>query len=274
MQTSLGMPGRLFSEVRRSFFFAVCSHLSDSLGYDAAMWARDLIQEMNHSADPERAEFFARFFKAGAGEYGEGDKFLGGFTVPAMRKLARKYAGLSLTEVQKLLRSRFHEHRFVALEILVHRYERGDAAEKQKVFRLYLANRRFINNWDLVDTSVQYIVGDYLSDRSKSLLYRMARSRKLFERRMAIVATFAYIRNGQFEDAVAIAKILLHDRHDLIHKAVGWMLREVGKRSLNDEIKFLNAHAAEMPRTMLRYAIERFPERQRKFYLQQKFTAK
>jgi len=238
------------------------------------MLARDLIKEMRRSADSERAEFFAGFFQTKAGQYGEGDRFLGGFTVPAMRKIARSYAGLKLPEVAKLLRSKFHEHRFVAAEILVYQYEHGGSTEKKNICDFYLANRRFINNWDLVDTSVEYIVGDYLAGRSKAILYRLARSPKLFERRMAMVATFAFIRKGEFKDTLAIAKILLHDPHDLIHKAVGWMLREVGKRSPAQEIKFLDAYAAEMPRTMLRYAIERFPERKRKYYLRQRVTVK
>jgi 3-methyladenine DNA glycosylase AlkD len=183
--------------------------------------------------------------------------------VPELRKIAREFERLPLRGVTSLLRSKYHEERLLALLILVRQYERGDDGECEQIFRFYLDHLPFINNWDLVDLTAAQIVGQHLEGRDRALLYQLAGSPKLFERRIAMVATYQYIRQREFGDALAIAKLLLHDREDLIHKAVGWMLREVGKRDLEVEVRFLRNHHLEMPRTMLRYAVERFPEPER-----------
>ena len=219
-----------------------------------------LKKELAASADPQRARNLAWFFKTGEGQYGHGDRFVG-LTVPTIRRIAHRYAELSLTDVEKLLSSPIHEHRFAALEILVAQYERGN---EQAVFNFYLKHTKFVNNWDLVDTSAPYIVGRHLLRRPRKILYRLARSRNLWERRIAIVSTMMFIRAGELEDTFAIAKLLLADGHDLIHKAVGWMLREAGKKSKPDLMRFLNANYAALPRTTLRYAIERFPAAERR----------
>jgi 3-methyladenine DNA glycosylase AlkD len=221
-------------------------------------------------ADPVRAKNVARFFKMGPGEYGEGDRFIG-VTVPAQRAIARQFRDLSLDEADKLLTSLIHEERLTALLILVDQFNRvsgvAEANRRRQIFRLYLKRLRFINNWDLVDTSAGPIVGGWLATHPDSrLLSRLARSRRLWSRRVAMLATFHGIARGDHRDAIRIATILVHDREDLMHKAVGWMLREVGKRaSLPALEQFLAQHAPTMPRTMLRYAIERLPpaERQR-----------
>jgi 3-methyladenine DNA glycosylase AlkD len=223
-------------------------------------------EEMEAVADSEKARLLARFFKTGKGEYGEGDTFLG-IMVPGQRRIAKRYAALPLSGIRALLSSRFHEHRLVALFILTARFRNADETERQTVFDFYLSQTKHINNWDLVDLSAGYILGGHLLDKDRSVLYRLARSRNLWERRMAIIATSAFIRNGEFDDTLRIAEILLADAHDLIHKAVGWMLREVGKRDLKTEETFLRKHYRTMPRTMLRYAIERFEEKKRKAYL-------
>jgi len=223
----------------------------------------ELRRALSAAADPERARNSAWFFKTGKGQYGEGDRFIG-ITVPVMRRLARRYKHLPLSQVAQLLKSPIHEHRFTALEILVAQYERADAATKQSIFDFYLRNTRFVNNWDLVDTSAPCILGEHLQSRTREILYKLSKSRNLWERRMAIVATMPLIRAGDLNDAFGIARVLLSDEHDLIHKAVGWMLRETGKRSPVGLLKFLERHYGAMPRTALRYAIERFPEDQRK----------
>jgi 3-methyladenine DNA glycosylase AlkD len=223
-------------------------------------------EEMGTVADPEKARLLARFFKTGKGQYGEGDIFLG-IMVPGQRRIAKKYATLPLSGIRALLSSRFHEHRLVALFILTARFRKADETERQTVFDFYLSHTKHINNWDLVDLSAGYILGSHLLDKDRTALYRLARSRNLWERRMAIIATSAFIRNGEFDDTLRVAEILLADAHDLIHKAVGWMLREVGKRDLKTEETFLRKHYRTMPRTMLRYAIERFEESKRKAYL-------
>src|SRR5689334_8304603 len=219
----------------------------------------DLKKELSAAADPERARNSAWFFRTGEGQYGYGDRFLG-ITVPVQRRIAHRYVHLPLTDVEKLLASPIHEHRFVALEILVARYEQGNI----EVFDFYLKHTKFINNWDLVDTSAPYIVGKHLLTRPRKILYRLAKSKNIWERRIAIVSTMMFIRAGETEDTFAIARLLLADDHDLIHKAVGWMLREAGKRSKPELLRFLKANYAKLPRTTLRYAIERFPEAQRK----------
>ena len=219
----------------------------------------DLKKELRDSANPERARNSAWFFKTGEGQYGHGDRFIG-LTVPVARRIAHRYIHLSLADVEKLLASPIHEHRFVALEILVAQYEQGD----EQIFDFYLKHTKFVNNWDLVDTSAPYIVGQHLLTRPRKILYRLAKSKSIWERRIAMVSTMMFIRAGEIEDTFAIAKILLKDDHALIHKAVGWMLREAGKQSAQALLHFIKQNYAALPRTTLRYAIERFPAAQRK----------
>jgi 3-methyladenine DNA glycosylase AlkD len=214
-------------------------------------------------ADPQRARNLAWFFKTGKGQYGEGDRFLG-ITVPLQRKVALRHAALPLQEIARLLHSAFHEHRFTALEILVAQYRKADETRRERIFRFYLRNARRANNWDLVDTSAPYIVGAHLITRPRKLLDRLAVSPNLWERRIAIVSTHALIRHGEVKDTFRIAEKLLSDQHDLIHKAVGWMLREAGKVSQPALLAFLRRHYKNIPRTTLRYAIERFSAVQRK----------
>ena len=208
-----------------------------------------------------------RYFKCGPGEYGEGDTFIG-VTVPAQRSVARRFRTLPLKDVDKLLTSRVHEERSTALFILVDQFKRGDERTRGQIFRLHMRRLRFINNWDLVDTSAAPIVGGWLEDKPRRQLYQLARSKHLWSRRVAIIAPFHYIYRGDHRDAIRIATILVNDSHDLIHKAVGWMLREVDKRASPDALTtFLDRHAATMPRTMLRYAIERLPATERKLWM-------
>jgi 3-methyladenine DNA glycosylase AlkD len=219
-----------------------------------------LKKELAAAADPVRARNLAWYFKTGKGEYGHGDQFIG-LTVPAMRRIAHRYIDLPLTNVAKLLASPIHEHRSAALEILVVQYKR----ERSKaIFDFYLKHTKFVNNWDLVDGSAPYIAGQHLLTRPRQILYRLAKSSNLWERRIAIVSTFAFIKAGEIEDTFAIAKVLLKDDHDLIHKAVGWALREAGKQSTPALLEFLKQNYSLLPRTTLRYAIERFPAAQRK----------
>lgn len=229
--------------------------------------AVDIQKEMRRKADKEKAVLVSRFFKTGKGEYGEGDVFLG-LTVPQSREIAKSHHALPLTEAEVLLRSKIHEERFVALLILIRRYERGGDAERKRIYALYMKNKRRVNNWDLVDVSAKRIPGAYLFDKDRTILYTLAQSRGLWDRRIAIMSTFYFIEKRDYADALALAEILLHDAHDLIHKAVGWMLREVGNRDKQAEETFLKERYRRMPRTMLRYAIEKFPETQRKAYLQ------
>jgi len=228
---------------------------------------KNLRKELRNKASLKKAKTLQGFFKTGVGQYGEGDIFLG-VTVPDSRKIAVKYKELSFPEVAGLLKSKIHEERLTALLILVHNFKEGGESEKERIFNFYVKNTRFVNNWDLVDLSADKIVGAYLLDRKdKGILYKLANSENLWERRIAIVATFNFIKNGETKDTLKISKLLLGDGHDLIHKAVGWMLREIGKRSLEDEERFLRKHYKKMPRTMLRYAIERFSEEKRRIYL-------
>ena len=219
-----------------------------------------LKKDLRSKSNSKRAKNLQRFFKTGKGEYGEGDVFLG-ITVPESRKIAQKHKDLGLTYIKKLLSSKFHEERLVALLILVHRFSKGDEQQRKSIFAFYLKNTKHINNWDLVDLSSHKIVGEYLSNKPKKILYKLARSKDLWERRISVISTFRFIRDNKFNDSLKIAAILLKDEYDLIHKAVGWMLREIGKKSLKDEEKFLKKYYKRMPRTMLRYAIERFPEK-------------
>lgn len=219
--------------------------------------------------DPERARLLQRYFKTGPGEYAAGDVFIG-LTVPAVRSLLKEYRNLMPAEVLPLLASGIHEERLFALLALVRCFDKGDSAVREQIYALYLANTGSINNWDLVDCSAPTIVGGYLLERNKEPLYSLARSESLWERRIAILATFAFIRYNQFDDSLAIGKMMLTDREDLIHKAAGWMLREVGKRDQPVAEEFLRCHCRVMPRTMLRYAIERFPAEKRQMYLRDK----
>ena len=220
-------------------------------------------------AKKENAEVAQRFFKTGPGEYGEGDKFLG-IRVPVLRKLAKEYQAISVGEAEKLLKSPIHEERLLALFILIRIYSKGVEFVKKRIYDFYLNNTKFINNWDLVDASAEHIVGHFLLDKRKDPLFRLAKSKNLWERRISIMATFCFIKCQKYSDTLEISEVLLHDKEDLIHKAVGWMLREVGKRNLPLEEEFLKAHYKDMPRTMLRYAIERFPESKRQLYLKGK----
>lgn len=216
--------------------------------------------------DPIKAAFFPRFFKAGKGEYAEGDKFLG-VTVPEQRLIAKKFRDLPLKSIESLLKDRYHEVRLTALLILTMQYDKADQKAKKEIVDFYLSHLNFINNWDLVDASAYRIVGDWLIERDRSILYRFAKSSHLWTRRISIVSTYAFIRRGDLGDTFKIAEALLKDKHDLMHKAVGWMLREAGKRDQHALHLFLKEHRARMPRTMLRYAIERFPEATRRQYL-------
>ncbi len=220
-------------------------------------------------ANRQKAGIARRFFKTGPGEYGEGDEFLG-VRVPELRRLAREFQDLPLQEVGILLRSGIHEERALALLILIRAYPRREAEEQGRIYRFYLDHLRYINNWDLVDLSAEHIVGAFLKDGSKRILHRLARSGNLWERRVSILATFHYIKRNEFSETLRIAGMLLSDEEDLIHKAVGWMLREVGKREPAALEGFLREHYRAMPRTMLRYAIERLPEPKRQRYLKGK----
>jgi len=222
--------------------------------------------DLQQLADLEKARVLSRFFKTGKGEYGEGDIFLG-IRVPEQRKIAKKYSGLALDDISQLLESNIHEYRLTSLFILILKYNIEDSIGKQEIVDFYVKNTTNVNNWDLVDSSAPHISGDFLLDKDRSILYGFARSDNLWERRISILSTFAFIKTNTFEDALKISEILLFDEHDLIHKAVGWMLREVGKRDLTIEEEFLQKHYLEMPRTMLRYAIEKFDDDKRKFYL-------
>jgi len=222
--------------------------------------------KLKELANKENAEIAQRFFKTGPGEYGEGDKFLG-IRVPVLRKLAKEYQTITVEEAEHLLKSPIHEERLLSLFILIGIYSKGEEAVKKGIYKLYLNNTKFINNWDLVDTSAEHIVGNFLLNKGKNPIYRLAKSEDLWERRISIMSTLYFIKQGQYSETMKISKVLLHDNEDLIHKAVGWMLREVGKRNLLLEEEFLKKYYKEMPRTMLRYAIERFPEPKRLRYL-------
>jgi 3-methyladenine DNA glycosylase AlkD len=217
-------------------------------------------------ANPARAAFLAGFFKTGKGQYAEGDRFLG-IMVPAIRRVSRQFRQLGLPQIERLLRSAYNEERLLALFILDDAYRTGDAPTRQAVCQCYLRNRSRVNNWNLVDASAPYILGAHLLRRKRTVLYRLARSPNLWDRRIAVLATFAFIREGDFTDTLALTRRLLDDKHDLMHKACGWMLREIGKRDRAKLEDFLRQHHRVMPRTMLRYAIERFTPARRKAYL-------
>jgi 3-methyladenine DNA glycosylase AlkD len=228
--------------------------------------AADVIDDLNSLADPVKAGFFPRFFKTGIGQYGQGDQFIG-VTVPKARIIAHKYLNLSYSEIEKLIQNPIHECRLTALLILTLKYKKADELTKKLIVNFYLDSTKYINNWDLVDLSAANILGRYLLNRNKDILYKLCKSLCLWERRIAIISTFWFIHEYKFDDALRIAELLISDKHDLIHKAVGWMLREIGKRNLSNEEEFLKKYYKVMPRTMLRYAIEKFPPNKYYFYL-------
>lgn len=228
---------------------------------------KELLADIKKIADPKRAAASQRYFKTGKGEYGEGDIFIG-LNNPQMHMLMKKYKHLSLSEIQELLNSKIHEERFIGTDILAEQYIKGPDEDKKKFYEFYLKNAKKMNNWDLVDSSAPYISGPYLLNKPRDTLYKLVVSENLWERRIAIMSTFAFIKNKEYKDTFKIAEILLNDKHDLIHKAVGWMLREVGNKcGIEIEEQFLKKHYKKMPRTMLRYAIEKFPEELRQRYL-------
>ncbi len=230
----------------------------------------EVIKDIQKLANPEKAKAYQWFFKTGKGQYGEGDVFLG-LTVPQQRSVVKKHLGLSLPKIQTLLKSKFHEHRLVGLLILVNKFQKADENEKARIFNFYLKNTKYVNNWDLVDLTAHKIVGAFLLDKKRKLLYDLAVSKNLWERRISVIATFAFINKHEFDDSIRICKILLKDKHDLIHKACGWMLREIGKKDIKVLEKFLKQHYKVMPRTMLRYSIEKFEETKRKKILHGKW---
>ena len=237
--------------------------------------AKQIKDELLSLSNPDKKEFLPRFFKTGKGQYGEGDLFIG-VTIPQQRAIVKKYKNLTFDELKTLLNDDYHECRMMALLFLVNMYQKTkDNNQKKAIYEFYLDSLDRVNNWDLVDLSAPQIVGDYLFDKDKSILYDFAEDKNLWIQRIAILSTFAFIKKGEFGDTLAISQILLRHPHDLLHKAVGWMLREVGNRNLNAELSFLDSedeHSSHpvysiMPRTMLRYAIEKFPEDLRQQYL-------
>lgn len=228
--------------------------------------AIEIEQELSTYADPMKQKVFPNFFKTGKGQYGEGDKFLG-VVVPNTRLVAKRHSRESFETMAQLLQSEWHECRLCALLMLVERFKKGSEQEKEEIFNFYLSHTERINNWDLVDLSAPGIVGEYLKDKSHEVLYALADSSLLWNQRIAVVATYTLIRNNDFADIIALSERLLTHKHDLMHKAVGWMLREVGKRDKEQLVRFLDRHVQEMPRTALRYAIEKFPEEERKAWM-------
>ncbi len=222
--------------------------------------------ELKKLENPKRAKVMQGFFKTGKGEYGEGDVFLG-VSVPQTRSLAKRFSNSGFSELKKLLSSKIHEERLLALFVLVEKFKKGSEAEKKHVFGFYIDNLKGVNNWDLVDLSAYKIVGEYLFNRDKKILFEFSKSKNMWERRISIVSTYAFIKKNSFETTFEISELLLGDKEDLIHKAVGWMLREAGKRNQEKEEEFLKKHYKRMPRTMLRYSIEKFPEKKRKSIL-------
>jgi 3-methyladenine DNA glycosylase AlkD len=231
-----------------------------------SLTAAAVLKRLRAHADPGRAAAVSRFFKTGPGQYGEGDRFLG-LTLPVVRQVSREFRALPRAELIRLLKSPWHEARTVALIIMVDQHRRGSSKERAALHRVYLRHTRYVNNWDLVDLSAGQMVGAQLEDGDRRMLDRLAAAPLLWERRIAMIATSHYIRKNDFRDALRIAERLLEDEHDLIHKAVGWMLREIGKRDLAAEERFLDRFSSRLPRTALRYAIERFPEARRRDYL-------
>lgn len=231
-----------------------------------------LIEALHEEKNPEKAKFFPRFFKTGPGQYGEGDQFLG-VTVPKQRKIAKTFADkLSLEDLGALLQSPLHEVRFTTLLILILKYQTKKIEEdqKEKIVNFYLKNTKYINNWDLVDVSADKILGDYYFDKDKDKILNLRNSKDLWENRIAVLSSFYWLRKGQFDETIQLCESFLNHPHDLIHKATGWMLREIGKRDIRVLKNFLNSHATVMPRTMLRYAIEKLPPSERRKWLDKK----
>lgn len=231
--------------------------------------AEAIQQELAQAADPKKAAFFPRFFKTGPGEYAEGDRFLG-VTVPHQRSIARSHRDIPLPELAKLVDSPIHEHRLTGFLILTEQFRKADPATRPTLFAFCRKHLAQVNNWDIVDLVAPKIFGEHLiaHPELRELLYTFAGDKSVWKRRIAIISTQAFIRRGDFEDTLSIAERLLHDSHDLLHKAVGWMLREVGERELSRLEGFLERHAGEMPRTMLRYAIEKFPPQRRRYFME------
>lgn len=225
----------------------------------------DLKRTVRKQSNPEKGKFLQRFFKTGKGEYAEGDIFAG-ITVPVSRKISRQFKNLSLNDLSKVIKSKIHEERLIALFILVGRMQKANEKEREKIYKFYLKNLKYINNWDLVDLSADKIIGEYLFDKKRELLFKLVKG-NLWERRIAVLSSFNFIKKNDYSTTLKICKLLLTDKEDLIHKATGWMLREIGKRDLKTEEDFLKLYYKKMPRTMLRYAVEKFPERKRKSYL-------
>ena len=237
---------------------------------DKKLTAKSVEKALREKRNPEKAEFFPKFFKAGKGEYAEGDKFIG-VIVPDQRKIAAGFKTLPIVEIHRLLDSPFHECRLTGVLILVSQFEKAKSeSDRKRIYEFYLKNADQINNWDLVDSSAHKIVGPFLLEKSHKPLFKLAKAKHLWKNRIAIIATFHFIKNDRLETTIELAEVLLHHEHDLIHKAVGWMLRELGKRNEQMLFLFLDLHAHEMPRTMLRYAIEKLTDKQRKSYLAKK----
>ncbi len=228
----------------------------------------ELKKTVKKNSNAYLSEFLQRFFKTGKGDYAEGDVFAG-IKVPVSRKIARQFKDLSLNELSILIKSKIHEERLIALFILVDKMKKADEKKKEKIFKFYIKNLRYVNNWDLVDLSAEKIIGEYLFDKERKILFDLAKG-DMWERRIAVISTFNFIKKNDYSTSLKISKLLLKDKHDLIHKAVGWMMREIGKRDINAEEDFLKIHYKNMPRTMLRYAIEKFPEIKRQAYLRGK----
>ena len=223
---------------------------------------KTITNKLQALSNAEKREIFPRFFKAGKGEYGEGDRFLG-VTIPNIRAIAKLHKDISIEEIRELIRSEWHEVRLCALIIMVEKSKKKDEALRKELFNLYLSQTKRINNWDLVDLSCRFIIGEYLLDKSRDILYQLAQSSLLWDNRIAIVSTYAFIRKGQLEDTYALSDLMMQHPHDLMHKAIGWMLREAGKRNPERLYDYVMSHRADMPRTMLRYAIEKFSPKER-----------
>ena len=223
---------------------------------------KTITNKLQALSDAEKREIFPKFFKAGKGEYGEGDRFLG-VTVPNVRAIAKQHKDIALAEIQELIQSEWHEVRLCALIIMVEKSKKKDEALRKELFDLYLSQTKRINNWDLVDLSCRFIIGEYLLDKSRDILYQLAQSPLLWDNRITIVSTYAFIRKGQLEDTYALSDLMMHHPHDLMHKAIGWMLREAGKRDSKRLYDYVMNHRADMPHTMLRYAIEKFSPKER-----------
>ena len=223
---------------------------------------KTITNKLQALSNAEKREIFPRFFKAGKGEYGEGDRFLG-VTVPNIRAIAKLHKDISIEEIRDLIQSEWHEVRLCALIIMVEKSKKKDEALRKELFNLYLSQTKRINNWDLVDLSCRFIIGEYLLDKSRDILYQLAQSPLLWDNRIAIVSTYAFIRKGQLEDTYALSDLMMQHPHDLMHKAIGWMLREAGKRNSERLYDYVMSHRADMPRTMLRYAIEKFSPKER-----------